>query len=181
MVTGGARLVRAAEWRRIGEFAAGLRARQEPALLTIAGEAGAGKSTLWQAGIATAAEAGCRVLHSEPSASDAEAPFAGLSDLLSGVLPEVADGIPGPQREALEVALLLRPAGDKPATAHTVDLAVLAALRSCLDSGPVLVAIDDVQWLDAGSMEALAFALRRITTGPLGVLLAARTEAPPTR
>jgi DNA-binding CsgD family transcriptional regulator len=171
-------LVRAAEWRRIGEFAAGLRAREEPALLTIAGEAGAGKSTLWQAGIAAAAEAGCRVLRSEPSASDAGAPFAGLSDLLSGVLPEVADGIPGPQREALEVALLLRPAGDKPPTAHTVDLAVLAALRSCLDSGPVLVAIDDVQWLDAGSMEALAFALRRITTGSLGVLLAARTEAP---
>jgi hypothetical protein len=59
-----------------------------------------------------------------------------------------------------------------------VGLAVLAALRSCRDTGPVLVAIDDVQWLDAGSIEALAFALRRITTGPLGVLLAARTEAP---
>ena len=178
MVTGGDGLVRAAEGRRVGEFAADLRAREEPGLLTIAGEAGAGKSTLWRAGIAAATETGCRVLRSEPSASDADAPFAGLSDLLSGVLPEVASGIPGPQREALEVALLLRPAGDKPATAHAVGLAVLAALRSCRDTGPVLVAIDDVQWLDAGSIEALAFALRRITTGPLGVLLAARTEAP---
>lgn len=178
MVTGSGGLVRAAEWRRVSEFAVGLGAREEPALLTIAGEAGAGKSTLWRAGIAAAADAGCRVLRSEPSASDAEAPFAGLSDLLSGVLPEVADVIPGPQREALEVALLLRPAGDTPLSAHAVVLAVLAALRSCLETGPVLIAIDDVQWLDAGSLEALAFAVRRITAGPLGVLLAARTEAP---
>jgi DNA-binding CsgD family transcriptional regulator len=178
VVTGGAGLVRAAEWRRIREFAAGISARDEPSLLTIAGEAGAGKSTLWRAGIAAAARAGCRVLRSEPSASEAAAPFAGLSDLLSGVLPEVAGAIPGPQREALEVALLLQPAGDTPAPAHAVALAVLAVLRSCLDDGPVLVAIDDVQWLDAGSLEALAFAVRRITAGPLGVLLAARTNAP---
>ena len=178
VVTGGARLVRAAEWRAVREFVAGLRAGGERALLSIAGEAGAGKSTLWRAAVAAAADAGCRVLRSEPSASDADAPFAGLSDLLSGVLREVADGIPGPQREALEVALLLRPAGDTPPTAHAVGLAVLAVLRSCLDSGPVLVAIDDVQWLDAGSVEALAFAVRRIITGPLGVLLAARTDAP---
>jgi AAA ATPase domain len=178
VVIGGAGLVRAAEWRRVREFAVGIRAREEPTLLTIAGEAGAGKSTLWRAGIAAAQDAGCRVLRSEPSASDAHAPFAGLSDLLSGVLPEVAGAIPGPQHEALEVALLLRPVGDTPATAHAVALAVLAVLRSCLDTGPVLVAIDDVQWLDAGTVEALVFAVRRIATGPLGVLLAARTEAP---
>jgi DNA-binding CsgD family transcriptional regulator len=178
VVTGGAGLVRAAEWRQVREFAVDIRTGPEPALLTITGEAGAGKSTLWRAGMAAAAEAGCRVLRSEPSAGDAESPFVGLSDLLSGVLPEVAGDIPGPQREALEVALLLQPPGTAPATAHAVGLALLAALRSCLDTGPVLVAIDDVQWLDAGSLEALAFAARRITTGPLGVLLAARTEAP---
>jgi DNA-binding CsgD family transcriptional regulator len=178
MVTGGTGLVRAAEWHRVREFAVGIGARREPGLLTIAGEAGAGKSTLCRAGMAAAAQAGCRVLRSEPSAADAEAPFAGLADLLSGVLPEVADSIPGPQREALEVALLLRSAGDAPPTAHAVSLAVLAALRSCLEAGPVLMAVDDVQWLDAGSMEALVFAVRRIAAGPLGVLLAPRTEAP---
>jgi DNA-binding CsgD family transcriptional regulator len=171
-------LVRAAEWRRIHEFAVGVPARDVPALLAISGEAGAGKSTLWRAGIAAAADAGCRVLRSEPSAAEAEAAFAGLSDLLSGVLPDVTAGIPEPQREALEVALLLRPAGERPPAAHAVGLAVLSVLRSCLDPGPVLVAIDDVQWLDAGSREALTFALRRIAAGPLGVLLAARTDAP---
>jgi len=170
--------VRAAEWQRIREFAAGVPVREEPALLAVGGEAGAGKSTLWRAGIAAAAEAGCRVLRSEPSATDTDASFAGLSDLLSGVLPEVSADIPGPQREALEVALLLRPAGARLPAAHAVGLAVLAAVRSCLDAGPVLIAIDDVQWLDTGSLDALGFALRRIISGPLGVLLAARADAP---
>src|SRR5262249_7879637 len=122
--------------------------------------------------------AGCRVLGGGPSASDADLSFAGLSDLLAGVLPVVAADVPELQREALEIALLLRPAGDQPPTAHAVGLAVLAALRSCMQSGPVLVAIDDAQWVDPASLEALVFALRRITTGSLSLLLAARTEAP---
>ena len=121
-----------------------------------------------------AAAAGCRVLRSEPSASEADSPFAGLSDLLAAILPSLADGIPRPQLEAIEVALLLRSAGDTAPTAHAIGLAVLAALRSCLDEGPVLLAIDDIQWLDAGSLEALGFALRRISGGPLSLLLAAR-------
>ena len=146
--------------------------------MVLSGEAGAGKSTLWRAGVQAAADAGCRVLRSEPSASEADSSFAGLSDLVTGVLPLVGPDIPGPQREALEVALLLRPPADQPAAAHAVGLAVLSALRSYLESGPVLIAIDDVQWLDAGSVDALAFALRRITAGPLSLLLAARSEAP---
>ena len=176
-VTGGD-FVRTAEWRRVREFIAGIPARAEPAVLVVEGEAGAGKSTLWRAGITAAADAGCRVLRSEPSASDADLSFAGLSDLLAAELPVVAADVPDLQREALEIALLLRSAGDEPPTAHAVGLAVLAALRSCVQAGPVLMAIDDAQWLDAESLAALAFALRRVTAGPLSVLLAARAEAP---
>ncbi len=171
-------IVRTAEWQRIRDFASGGRDRVGPAVLAVQGEAGAGKSTLWMAGVKAAAKAGCQLLRSEPSASEADLPFAGLFDLLAGVLPDVGAGIPAPQHEALEVALLLRPAGDRPPTAHAVGLAVLTALRSCVMGGPVLVAIDDVQWLDAASLEALAFAVRRITAGPLSLLLAARTRAP---
>jgi hypothetical protein len=58
-----------------------------------------------------------------------------------------------------------------------VGLAALAALRGCVAAGPVLVAVDDVQWLDEASRAALAFALQRISAGPLSVLLAARSEA----
>jgi DNA-binding CsgD family transcriptional regulator len=175
VATVGGGLVRSAEWRQVREFAE--RTRAAPAALAIQGEAGAGKSTLWRAGIQTAADAGHRLLRSEPSASETDLSFAGLSDLLVGVLPLVATQIPGPQREALEIALLLRPAGDEPPTAHAVGLAVLAALRGCLAEGPVLIGIDDVQWLDEASLEAVLFALRRISSGPLSLMVAARTEA----
>ena len=145
--------------------------------MVIQGEAGAGKSTLWRAGVEAAGQAGHRLLRSEPAASESDLSFAGLSDLLAGVLPAAAGQVPAPQREALEVALLLRPVGQEPPTARSVGLAVLAVLRACAAEGPVLVAIDDVQWLDGASRDALTFALRRLASGPLSLLAAARTEA----
>ena len=168
-------IVRLAEWQRVREFAT--RTPSSPRVLAVEGEAGAGKSTLWRAGVEAATGSGHRLLRSEPSEAEADLSFAGLSDLLAGVLPEVAAEIPGPQREALEVALLLRPPGDEPPIARAVGLAALAALRACLSAGPVLVAIDDVQWLDEASLDALVYALRRLDSGPLSVLLAARSEA----
>jgi DNA-binding NarL/FixJ family response regulator len=83
-------LVRSAEWRRVRDFARGV--GTAPAGLVIQGEAGAGKSTLWRAGIEVAAAAGHRLLRSEPSASESGLSFAGLSDLLTDVLPLVAEG-----------------------------------------------------------------------------------------
>jgi len=168
-------IVRPTEWRQVREFTTA--ARSAPAMLALQGEAGAGKSTPWRGGVAAAEEAGHRVLRTEPSAGETDMSFAGLSDLLAGVIAEVAAGIPAPQLEALEVALLLRSAGPQPPTARAVGLAVLAALRTCASAGPVLVAVDDVQWLDDASMDALAFAFRRIADGPLALLMAARTAA----
>ncbi|HEY3648818.1 MAG TPA: AAA family ATPase [Streptosporangiaceae bacterium] len=168
-------LVRSAEWHRVRDFAQ--QVRVSPAALAIQGEAGAGKSTLWRAGIETAAAAGYRLLRSEPSASETDLSFAGLSDLLAEISPLAEGDIPGPQLDALQVALQLRPAGDKPPTAHAVGRAVLAALRGCLSRHPLLIAIDDVQWLDDATREVLTFALRRLSSGPLSLLVAARTEA----
>jgi DNA-binding NarL/FixJ family response regulator len=168
-------IVRSAEWRRVREFALGL--RDSPAGLAVQGEAGAGKSTLWRAGVEAAVADGYRLLRSEPSATETDMSFAGLSDLLTEVLPTVASDIPVPQLEALEVALLLRAAGSQPPNANAVGLAVLACLRACTSAGSVLVAIDDAQWLDGDSLDALAFALRRMTAGALTLLLGARTEA----
>lgn len=169
-------MVRSGEWRQVHGFAVSTRPR--PAALAIAGEPGAGKSTLWRAGVAAAARAGHRVLRSEPSAAEADLPFVGLSDLFTGALPDVDGDIPGPQRDALEVALLVRPAGVEPPTARAVGLAVLAAVRGLAAAGPVLVAIDDVHWLDEATLDALTFAFRRADSGPIGLLVAARTEAP---
>jgi DNA-binding CsgD family transcriptional regulator len=169
-------VVRTADWQQVREFAVSTWSR--PEALVIAGEAGAGKSTLWRAGAEAATGAGHRVLRSEPSAAEADLSFAVLSDLLTEALPAVARQIPDPQREALEIALLLRPAGPEPPTARAVGLAVLAALRGLTATGPVLVGIDDVQWIDEDSLDALTFAFRRVDHGPLGLLAAARTEAP---
>jgi hypothetical protein len=80
--------------------------------------------------VKAAEHAGHRVLSSEPSGSESDLFYARLSDLLADLLPEVTNSIPGPQREALEVALLLREAGERPSTAHAVGLAVLAALQA---------------------------------------------------
>ena len=178
MVSAGGDFVRVAEWQRVREFAGGAAAREVPAAVVLQGEAGAGKSTLWRAGVAADEAAGCRVLRSEPSAAEADLSFTALSDLLSEVLPAAAAGVPGPQREALEVALLLRSAGDEPPTARAVGMGVLTVLRSCLAAGPLLIAVDDAQWLDPASLEALVFALRRVTAGPVSLLLAARADAP---
>jgi DNA-binding CsgD family transcriptional regulator len=170
--------VRAAEWRRVRDFTGGVVARAAPGALVVQGEAGAGKSTLWRAGVAVAEATGCRVVRSEPSAAEADSSFGALSDLLTGVLPGVAADIPTPQREALEVALLLRSAGEAPPTARAVGMGVLAVVRSCLAAGPLLVAVDDVQWVDPASLDALVFALRRVTVGPVSLVLTARVDAP---
>jgi hypothetical protein len=122
-------IVRPGEWDRVREFAVGTPA--SPTVLAVLGEAGAGKSTLWRGGVQAAVEAGRQVLRSEPTASETDLSFAGLSDLLAEALPAVAADIPAPQLEALEVALLLRVAGERPPTAHAVGLAVLAVLRAC--------------------------------------------------
>ena len=82
-----------------GRFARFARGPGPSAALAVRGEAGAGKSTLWKAGIEEAAAAGYRVLRSEPSASETDLPFAGLSDLLGDVLPLVVAQIPGPQQK----------------------------------------------------------------------------------
>src|SRR5690348_13429435 len=123
--------------------------------MAIAGEAGSGKSTLWRGGVEAAASSGHRVLRSEPSAAEADLAFSVLSDLLTDVLAAIGPDIPDPQREALEVALLLKSAGPQPPTVRAVGLAVLAALRRLAADGSVLLAVDDVQWMDGASLDAL--------------------------
>ena len=145
-------------------------------VLVLEGEAGIGKSTLWQAAVAAAREQGARVLRSQPAQSEATLSFAGLGDLFEPVLPEVAQELPGPQRQALEVALL-QETDDSGPQQRAVAAGVRSALRALARSGPaVLVAVDDVQWLDRPSAGALAFALRRLGDEPVRFLVAERQE-----
>jgi DNA-binding CsgD family transcriptional regulator len=148
-----------------------------PIALLIEGEIGIGKTTLWREGIAEAAERGLQVLTSRPVEAEIALPFSALGDLL-GDVPDAALGrLPDPQREALEVALLR--VGAKPGglQRRAVALGVLGALRVLAEDTPLVLAIDDAQWLDPPSADALAFAARRLRDEPIGFLLARRAEA----
>ncbi|WP_028062275.1 AAA family ATPase [Solirubrobacter soli] len=137
--------------------------------LVLAGEPGIGKTTLWEAGIEAARASGLRVLIARPSGAEAQLSFAGLIDLCSEI---ELDGLPEPQRDALEVALLRRsPVEEEPPQPHAIGLGLRNALAAC---APVLVAIDDLQWLDAASADALAFAARRLDAEAVGFLCARR-------
>lgn len=144
--------------------------------LVLEGEAGMGKTTLWRAGIEEAEGRGLRVLQALPSESETALSFSGLGDLLDGVLDEALAPLPGGQRAALSRALVLEEMeGPAPEDAHAVGVAFLSALRSFSSRGPVLVAVDDVQWLDTASVGALAYATRRLCDEPIGILLSRRS------
>ena len=108
---------------------------------------------------------GFRVLSSRPGELDRGVAYAALGDLLEEAFAEVRSELPAPRRRALEVALLVRDPEDEPVDFRTVAVAVRTALEALAERGPVLIAIDDVQWLDPSSANALAFALRRSARG----------------
>ncbi len=145
-----------------------------PAVLVLAGEPGIGKTTIWRSGVEIAAGLGFTTLLCRPSASDLRLSYAGLSDLLADVDFGLFNNLPDPQRYALDAALLRGPSPDaapNPRAAATGFLAVLDRLsRSC----PVLLAVDDFQWLDGPSRQVVEFAIRRCR-GPVAILLARRT------
>ncbi|MGH2530034.1 MAG: ATP-binding protein [Actinomycetota bacterium] len=144
-----------------------------PAALVLEGEPGIGKTTLWKRGMAAAADRGWPVWSGRPAESEAKLSFAGLADLLEKA-GEAIDGIPDPQRHALEVALLRAEPGGAPPDPHAVSAAVLSALRQTATRGPFLVALDDVQWLDHATGRALEFAARRLEEERVGLLLSVR-------
>lgn len=139
------------------------------------------RTTLWEAGIDAARERPFRVLSARPSGAEAQLSFAALNDLLDEVDTEALAGVPSPQLRALEVALLRVEPADAPPEPHAIALGFLNALRGLAASGPLLVAIDDLQWLDPPSADVLAFAARRLERDPVGFLLTRRprSSSPP--
>ena len=105
--------------------------------------------------------------------------FAGLIDLCNRVGPEVLAGLPAPQRSALDVALLraepLRGAAPGP---HAIALAFLNVLRGLAADQPLVVAVDDLPWLDPLSVSALTFAARWLRDEPVAFLQRRRPGSP---
>jgi DNA-binding CsgD family transcriptional regulator len=152
------------------------RAESGPAGLLLNGEAGIGKTALWHEGIALAGERGFRVLACEAAPTETPLAFAALGDLLDEVPLSSHKHLPPPQRKALETSLLLIEPGDGKADQRAVSVAVLTLIRSLAAKKPILIAIDDVQWLDASSARVLAFVLRRLREGPIGLLVTRRSD-----
>jgi len=168
-------LARDAELASMDGWLAALAGAEEPALLVIAGDPGIGKTTLWAEAARRASAAGYRVLLSRPVPSDAGLPHVVLADLLSRVPDEALAALPAPQRRALAVALLRADPGDGDLDPRAVGTGLTALLGGLAVGSPVVLAVDDAQWLDPASARVLAFALRRIEHRPVGVLAAVRT------
>jgi DNA-binding CsgD family transcriptional regulator len=144
-----------------------------PQGLVLDGEAGIGKTTLVDATVMEAREDGFAVFACRPAAAEAAFSFAALADLLSPVLPEGLGRLPVPQRRALAAALLLEEVERAPPEERAIAFAVFQLLGG-RGGGPLLIAVDDAQWLDAASASVLAFALRRLAAAPAAILVARR-------
>jgi DNA-binding CsgD family transcriptional regulator len=145
-----------------------------PAVLLLEGGAGIGKTTLWRAGIGAAEDAAFLVLQATPSEAETHLAFAAAADVLTPVADDALAGLPTIQRRALAGALLLQ-SDDAAIDRRAVATAFLGALRTLASRRPLLVAVDDVQWLDAESALLLGFTLRRLSSETIGFLLARRS------
>src|SRR5215218_4635332 len=153
----------------------GEQAGRGPVVLVIAGDPGIGKTALWRAAVAEARGRCQTVLACRPDAGEAALSFTGLSDLLADGLDEALGGHAPPRRRALEVALLLDEPDTDPPDPRAAALGFLDIMRARARVGPVLLAVDDLQWLDQPSAQVLQFALRQLRTEPVGFLATLRT------
>jgi DNA-binding CsgD family transcriptional regulator len=159
---------RRTERQVLDQFVDGVRAGQGHALV-IRGEPGVGKTVLldYLAGRAS----GCRVVRAAGVQSEMELAYAGLHQLCAPLLDR-AEHLPEPQREALETAFGL--SAGPPPDRFLVGLAVLGLLSEAAGERPLIGVVDDHQWLDRASAQALGFAARRLAADPVGLVFAAR-------
>jgi DNA-binding CsgD family transcriptional regulator len=158
----------------IGRLLGGMRSGRAGALV-LRGEAGIGKTALLEAAADKAA--GARVLRVAGVESEAELPFAALHALLRPALDQIG-ALPGRQAAALRGAFGL--AEETVTDRFLVGLGVLSLVAELAEDRPVLVLVDDAQWVDRASGDALVFAARRLQAERAAVLVAARDEPPGT-
>jgi AAA ATPase domain len=162
---------RESELKVLGEF---VTPAASGAALVLKGSPGVGKTTLWQAGRDAALGHGMRVISARPNSAETSLSFVSLADLLDGIEPEALDALPAPQRRGLEVALLRADPDGEAATPRAMAFGLLNLLRQLAASRPLLLAVDDLQWLDQPTAEMLAFAVRRLDGPSVRFLFAAR-------
>jgi predicted ATPase len=138
-------------------------------VLVLRGEAGVGKTALLE--YLGDRASGCRVARAAGVESEMELAFATLHQLCAPFLDHLTQ-LPGPQASALEIAFGLR--DGEPSDRFLVGLAVLSLLSEAAEARPLVCVVDDAQWLDRASMQALAFAARRLAAETVALVFAAR-------
>jgi len=167
--TPGAVLVgRQAECRTLDGLIEAVRSGRSRSLV-VRGEAGVGKSALLEQAAARAS--GCRIERAVGVQSELELPYAGLHQLCGPMLDRV-DRIPGPQRDALRTTFGL--AAGPPPDRLLVGLAVLSLMAEVAGECPLVCLVDDAQWLDRASAQALGFVARRALAESVGLVFAVR-------
>jgi ATP/maltotriose-dependent transcriptional regulator MalT len=162
---------REVESRAVGEFLASV--RSGPSALVVEGEAGIGKTTVWLSALERAQEAGFRVLSTRTTSAESVLAYTSLAALLNELDDAAFVGLPAPQRLAID-RVLLRVSADGPVTdQRAVGAAFLSVVDRLAEESPVVVAIDDLQWLDPPSRLIISSATRRLA-GPIGVLATVR-------
>jgi DNA-binding CsgD family transcriptional regulator len=149
-------------------------ARHGLSALVLEGDPGIGKTTVWQKGIAHAGSEGYRVLSCRAAPTEVRLSFTALGDLLASVEPAVFHSLPDPQRAALDAALLRSESKGAAPNPRAIGTGIVSLLVELAASAPVLLAIDDLQWLDLPSARALEFALRRLAPHRIAVLATVR-------
>jgi len=163
---------RGGECRTLDQLVADARAGRS-AVLVLRGEAGAGKSALLEFVVTRAPD--CRIARAAGVESEMELAFAGLHQLCGPMLDHL-DRLPGTQRDALGTAFGLSEGGAP--DRFLVGLAVLSLLADVAEDQPLVCVVDDAQWLDQASAQALAFVARRLLAEPVALVFAARTGGP---
>jgi DNA-binding CsgD family transcriptional regulator len=140
--------------------------------LLMLGEAGIGKTSLLRAGAAFARTDGCEVLEATGVETETRLPFAGLHQLLRPILQH-ADTLPTSHRAALHAALGLA-TGPAPEP-FLISLATLNLLSEAAAERPIVLIVDDAQWLDTPSHDTIAFIARRLERDPIALIAAVRS------
>ena len=161
-------LGRREECAALDQLVASVRAGPSRALV-LRGDAGVGKSALLE--YLAQHSSGCAIARAAGVESEMELAYAGLQQLCAPFLDRV-ERLPGPQRDALGTAFGLRD-GDPP-DRFLVGLAVLSLLSDVAEDRPLVCIVDDAQWLDAASAQALAFVARRLGAESVALVFAVR-------
>jgi DNA-binding CsgD family transcriptional regulator len=142
--------------------------------MIIEGAMGVGKTTLWSGAVARARELGFQVLSARAVQAESVLAYTVVADLLADVDPAVVESLPPVQQVAVDRVLLTERADGRSTDQRVAAAAFASIVTKLAERAPVLLAVDDVQWLDTSSRAVLGFAARRVS-GRVAVIVAERT------